>query len=392
MSALALAFSYLLSPSAKAPEFDIKKLDPIVKRCEETATDCLVVMVDGKVVLDKWFADKPMRIESMSATKSVVNLAVGLLVKEGKLKSVDEPVSKFYPDYKGGGKEKVTVRHLLDHTSGIEAKPDTGDIYSSSDFVQNALEKPLTEEPGTRFFYNNRAVNLLAGVIGKAASERMDKYLDRKLFKRLGITDWAWTFDKAGNPHGMSGFQVRPQDMAKIGQFVLEGGQGLLPDKWVEQSVKESPLSLKWGKPCGWLWWPILENMGEGYDDSVFEAWKKAGIRPELIDKVRPLKGKIFKERQDMYAAFRDCFKDDPEGMKEINDFFVKGKAIVCTSLATGPVHSYTASGYLGQYMVIVPSAKLVAVRMRKYRQETEEEMRKRTFFDFHQMVDQATR
>lgn len=379
------ALTLAANPTAS---LDAKRLEALVHQCEITKSDCLVVMVDGKVVVDKWFGAKPGRIEAMSATKSMLNLAIGMLIKNGKIKNVDETVHRFFPKYTGGGRDAVTIRHLLEHTSGIEARPDTADIYSSRDFVKNALDKPLTTPPGSEFFYNNRAVNLLAGVVGKAGGERLDLYLKRKILNRLGIKDYRWSLDGAGNPHGMAGFQVRPEDFAKIGEFVRNGAGGLLPDGWIVDSTKPTERSLKAGAVCGRLWWPILDKAGLGVDDGLLQAWHDVGVRQALIDKMVPLKGKLYDTLEEYFAAFREQFKGDDSGLDEVNKFFMDNKVRAASSLASGNVHSYSARGYLGQYLVIVPSAHLVAVRMRRPVSETEQEAWPRAFDQFPVLVD----
>ena len=84
----------------------------------------------------------------MSATKSIVSLAIGRLIDSGKITSLDQPVSDFYPEWKQGRKKLITVRHLLNHTSGIQNPPITTEIYASPDFVQLALAAELCRRAG----------------------------------------------------------------------------------------------------------------------------------------------------------------------------------------------------------------------------------------------------
>jgi CubicO group peptidase (beta-lactamase class C family) len=146
----------------------------------------------------------------------VVSLAVGLLLDEGRIKSLDQPVSDFYPEWRQGAKRRITIRHLLTHTSGLQnAQHTSEEIYPSGDFVQLALAAELTSEPGTAGAYNNKAVNLLAGVVEQASGQKLDAYLRERLFTPLGIVAFEWSRDDAGNPHAMSGLQIRPRDFAR---------------------------------------------------------------------------------------------------------------------------------------------------------------------------------
>jgi len=106
-------------------------LKALVDGAKASQSDTFLVMRDGKVLADyrrPGAAAAP--IDMMSCTKSLVGLAVGRLVTQGKLKSVDEPVSDFYPEWKQGNKAKITIRMLLNHTSGLQNVADTrAEIY-----------------------------------------------------------------------------------------------------------------------------------------------------------------------------------------------------------------------------------------------------------------------
>ena len=113
-----------------------RALKRIVKRAEASESDALIIWKEGELV-GEWFFDKPRgRIEAMSATKSVVVLAFGLLLSDGRLKSLDEPVCNFYPEWKQGLKSRITIRHLLTQMSGLQCERRTTAIYQAPDFVQ----------------------------------------------------------------------------------------------------------------------------------------------------------------------------------------------------------------------------------------------------------------
>ena len=96
----------------------------------------------------------------MSATKSVVALAIVLLLDEGKLASLDEPVSNIFAEWKQGRKRDITVRMLLDHTSGLQNVANAGEeLEAAPDLVKLALAAELSSDPGTTFSYNTKATN-----------------------------------------------------------------------------------------------------------------------------------------------------------------------------------------------------------------------------------------
>lgn len=245
---------------AKAAGIDPAALERLLKRAEETHTDALVILKDGKLVGDWRFGKTAEPIEVMSVAKSVASLAIGNLLYKSKIRSLDEPVSTFLPEWKEGPKKAVTIRHLLNHTSGLQANPNAQEVYQSKDIVKLALDAGLAKEPGTDFFYNNKAVNLLGAVVEKAAGKKLDEYMRDEVYAPLGITRFSWMRDEAGNPHVMAGVKLDALDAAKLGQLMLDGGvyQGrrIVSAEWAREAVTAAQSLNPTG---GLLWWVVPE-------------------------------------------------------------------------------------------------------------------------------------
>jgi len=280
---------------AAAMAVDPGALDALQKRAAELDTDVLVVMVDGKVVLQKWLVGKPRKLIAASVTKSVVALAIGRLVTLGKLR-VDQPVADFYPEWRQGRKKRITIKHLLTHTSGLQAKSDEEEIGISPDLVQLALAAELVTDPGTTFEYNDKAMAILAGIVEKVAGKRLHVFVRAEIFAPLGIVDTGWTLDPAGNPYAMGGLEIAPIDLAKIGQLMLDGGrwQGreILSPGW----VKEATTSSEKNPEYGYLWWLYRDAQGavvgfgaqghQGQHLAVFPAERLVAVRMRDIRRV----------------------------------------------------------------------------------------------------------
>lgn len=345
----------------KVAGIDPAALDRLVKRAEETHSDALVVLKDGKLVGDWRFGKTAGPIEAMSATKSIVSMAIGRLVTAGKLR-IDEPVATFFPEWRGTPKEKITVRHLLDHTSGLQTNPTTEEIYASRDVVRVALDAPVASEPGAAFFYNNKAVNLLAGVIEKVSGKKLDEYLRDEVFAPLGVTRFSWMRDASGNPHGMAGLQLDALDLAKTGQLMLDEGalQGrrLLTVEWVRESVQkgEEP------RRSGLLWWPLAAWTRSEVTDETLDAWRKGGADPVFVDKMATLRGKPITSEGD-FAPLLDGLFGAGQGVQAYMTN-VRAKGLPGLKSTSGPVVGFSANGYLGQYLAVLPASRLVVVRM----------------------------
>jgi CubicO group peptidase (beta-lactamase class C family) len=349
----------------------------------------VVIVKDGKLVADWTFGKPEGPIEAMSATKSIVSLAIGSLIDQGKIKSLDQPVSDFYPEWKRGRKRQITIRHLLNHTSGLENKPITREIYDSPDFVQFALAAELGDDPGSRFSYNNKAVNLLAGIVLKTSGRRMDTYIGEEIFKPMAITQFQWSLDPAGNPQAMAGLQIRAIDLAKIGQMMLDGGKWketrIVSEEWVRISTSQPGQGL--APTCGLLWWLIPDREVYAIDDAMIADLKSFGPTEESVRKAEALRDKEF-DLEGVWAALRPITQKDDvvkHKLKKLDDQISNTGKPRPKRVAQGGFIGYEAQGYRGQYLMVIPKHKIVAVR--QLRSPKIDLFRTDDFGEFRQMV-----
>jgi CubicO group peptidase (beta-lactamase class C family) len=183
----------------------------------------------------------------------------------------------YFPDYetfRTAEKEKVTIEFLLSMTSGIEwnegdvplTNPDNdlARLIRSSDPIGFILQKPIVTEPGTTYYYKGGDTNLLGEIVKRATGLNADRFSRERLFSKLGITDYYWTyFPLAPDVVYVSGdLYLRPRDMAKFGLLFLDEGvwQGerIISKEWVKQSTREY-ISLRGtingATAYGYQWW-----------------------------------------------------------------------------------------------------------------------------------------
>lgn len=337
----------------------------IAQRSSDTRSDAVLVLRNGEVLLDRHTGTAPAPIELMSVTKSVVALIVGRAVTQGHITSVDQPVSDWYPEWKQGRKRAITLRMLMNHTSGLQDLQTTSEeIYPAPDFVQLALAAELRSDPGKDFAYSNKATNLIAGIVERATGEPMDTYAGRELFAPLGITRWTWTRDKAGNPHAMSGLQLAARDAATLGRLVLDrgtwGNETLIDATYIDAMLAASARTPE----VGMLWWRKPEWTRFSADDRTFAMLEKAGIDAALVAALRPLGGQHFDDFTALDAAAEKAI--GPNWRERWHRDVVATTGIGpwrAFNADTGPIGAYQASGYLGQSIVVIPSTRLVGVR-----------------------------
>lgn len=236
-------------------------LDGLIVAAEAAHSDVLLVTKDGSLLCERHFGGKDDAIHLMSVTKFVTAMAVALLLDEGKIDSLDAPLSTWFPEWGEGGKARVTLRHVLAHTSGIAQGGTAKALNQAGDKVAYVRALELSDAPGTKFSYNNEAAALLTGVIRAAAGKPTDVYLNERLFGPLGIEDYVWDRDGAGNALTYAQLQMRARDVAKLGLLLLNDG------KWKDRQVFPAQAIERLSTPgselyegCGLLWGLVREG------------------------------------------------------------------------------------------------------------------------------------
>ncbi|MBF8963460.1 serine hydrolase [Pontibacter sp. FD36] len=222
---------------------------------------------------------------SFSVAKSIVSILVGIALKEGTIQSIDQPVSDFLPDFREGAKAKITLRHLLWMSSGLNWDESYGnpfsvttEAYYGSDLKKVIRRLEAVEEPGQAFSYKSGDTQILAFVLEAATGQRLADYAEEKLWRPLGAEQKAeWSIDHPlGNEKAYCCFFSNARDFARIGQLYLQKGvwQGdtLVSPQYVQASLTPSGLTdANTGDPTrhyGYQWWLLPDYKGQ----SIFYA------------------------------------------------------------------------------------------------------------------------
>jgi CubicO group peptidase (beta-lactamase class C family) len=225
------------------------------------------------------------------------------------------------------------------------------------------LNAKLVFEPGSNFQYNNGAVDFLGVVFKQAAGVGMDAYLDSRLFQKLDMVGASWLKDTEGTPRGAGELMIRPVDLAKVGELMLDGGiwsgQRLLTKEWVKRSVEAGQT---YEEDCGFLWWRE-GTFAFVLSDQVLAAWRRLGF-DAAAKSARGLLGKKFSSYADYSAAVRDAVgaSEAPRLMEAITSH---DHVPFVARVKDGAVTGFSARGWLGQFLVVLPEQHVVAVRMR---------------------------
>jgi CubicO group peptidase (beta-lactamase class C family) len=379
---LILVLSFFLSYTCCGQPIDYAKINSLLFKAEATHSEAVIIFKDNKLVVEKYFGLGTLtkKIETMSCTKSIVGLAIACLLSDHLIENLDVPVCNFYPEWRQGAKKDITLRHLTNMTSGMQNNPNASiEIYPSRDFVQLALASELSSKPGQVWEYNNKAINLIAGVILKITGQRMDKYIAERLFKPLDIVDYNWQLDSVGNPHVMAGCQLMPNDFVKLGLLVcnngLYNGKLIISKEHIAELFSPSKLNPGYGL----LWWIDYEHINTIVDDEIIHTLIKANVDQVFIDKVIQLKGE-YASRKAYFDKVVSIFGANP--WEYINTTL--GSNLQIRKRKYNGQMTYRADGYLGNYIIVCPSKNLVAIRMISHDSFTSDTD---NFEDFEKMI-----
>ena len=234
--------------------------------------DDVVMARNGKLVVDDYYYGRtPATLHTFqSCTKSITALVVGCLVDRGLIGSLDEQVWPLFIDRSElrwvAQRYDVTVRQLLTMSAHLvwneevhytDPSNDNTRMNASGDLIGYVLSRALQDHRDPKLFeYQSGLTILLGEVIRRVVGRAVDDVAAEMLFGPLGITDFRWLSNPDGTKHTGGGLCLRPRDMAKIGQMMLDGGrwQGhqVLSAEWIAQATSVQTAAP--GVNCGFSW------------------------------------------------------------------------------------------------------------------------------------------
>jgi CubicO group peptidase (beta-lactamase class C family) len=246
----------------------------------------MLIMRRGKLVLEAYWNgyDKNAQQDLRSATKSITSLLVGIAIDQKFIKGIDEPLRAYLgPVYPNAPalQQNITLEDLLTMRSGLacndrdEGSPGQEDrMYRERDWVGYFLNLPTVSPAGQATHYCTGGAVALGRVISEASKRSVPTFADEFLFGPLGIKEAHWSdFDNHKQTDTGGHLSLRPQDMVRIGQLVLQGGtwngHQLLPRAWIEQSTNEHT-RIDGGKIYGYLWWRLLIPYHDSHVSAIF--------------------------------------------------------------------------------------------------------------------------
>jgi CubicO group peptidase (beta-lactamase class C family) len=212
----------------------------------------LIVCRNGEIIAEEYTNYNSYGADSikniMSVTKTFTGVLVGLAIEKGYIESVNDPISRYltgvvtFPDEI---KAEITIDQLLKMTFG-HAWNGTSSLslfeecfVESEDNLQFIIDLPLVAAPGTVFNYSDGASHLLSAIITRATGISTLDFAAENLFDPLGITEYEWSTDDRGYQMGAAYLCIKPRDMVKFGNMILNkgkyDGKQVIPESWIDE-------------------------------------------------------------------------------------------------------------------------------------------------------------
>jgi CubicO group peptidase (beta-lactamase class C family) len=214
----------------------------------------LLVMRRGEVV----FEDYPNEggaergWELASGTKSFTGVVAAAAIQDDLISSWDERCADTLTEWRNDDRRRITIRHLLSLTSGIEGGP-----IARPPTYADALAQPAGAAPGERFAYGPTPFQIFGEILRRKTNADPLAYLQRRMLDPLDIEPARWRRGADGMPHLPSGAALTARDWARFGWFVMQGGEGRVDRAALAQCFEGSRANPGYGLS----WWLLRDGL-----------------------------------------------------------------------------------------------------------------------------------
>ena len=244
-------------------------------------SDGMIVLHKNEMVYENYWLgnNENKRHISWSVAKSFISALVGIAYEEGLIDSLDDPVTKYLDDFKETGYDGVTIKDILQMSSGVLFNEDYADYDSDINRFGRAVatgtsmrdfSKTLTRErePGTYMHYVSINTQVLGFLLQEVTNKSISQYLYNKIWNPLGMEDSAYfILDDVKDEFALGGLNATLRDYAKFGLLYLQNGRWndnqIISNQWIEDSHSTDGIHLvpgeretssnPWG--YGYQWW-----------------------------------------------------------------------------------------------------------------------------------------
>ena len=248
---------------------DIETLEKI----EAFEPVAFLILKDGRIIFEKYWENygPESMSNSFSMAKSIVGLLIGAAIDDGYIKSIEQPVSDFIPEFVNEKNKDLKIKDVLTMSSGLNWDESYGTLFNTTTnaYYGNNIKKliyglEVIDKPGVGFKYLSGNTQLLAMVVEAASGRKISEYASEKFWKPMGAeNDALWCLD---NENGMEKafccFNSNARDFARWGQLILNNGtwngDTLISPEYIQASIHPANLTDETGNKInyyGYQWW-----------------------------------------------------------------------------------------------------------------------------------------
>ena len=285
-----------LKPEPWAKSNVYGKLNPpkvLIEKAINYETSALLVIQNDSILYEQYYDgyDAQTVSNSFSMAKSFTGLLIGCALKDGHIKSLDQTVGNFIPEFNKEPYNIITIRHLLMMSSGLDFKESYGSLfgwpakaYYGKDVNATVFNAPKINEPGSVYEYKGGDTQLLGMILEKATGKRASDYATERLWQKIGAENKAyWSLDVENGMEKVSCcYYASAHDFARFGKLCMQygnwNGEQLIDSNFIAESITLSKTITKDGKPntqYGYQWW-VMNYKG-------LDVFYARGIRGQYI-------------------------------------------------------------------------------------------------------------
>ncbi|HSY77201.1 MAG TPA: serine hydrolase [Bacteroidia bacterium] len=252
-------------PWPMAADYNKKTIsDSLLEQMKKYQTIAYVIVKNDSLRYEQYWDgySDTSHTNSFSMGKSITSILCGIAIAEGKIKSVDEHVSDFLPEYKKGMDSLLTIKDLLEMGSGINFGESyispfsyPAEAYYSNDIMKYTLKYKVDSMPGQKFKYLSGNTTLLGYCVSKAVGMSLSDYASEKLWQPIGAEQPAyWSIDHEGGlEKAYCCFNSNARDFAKIGELYLNLGSVYRYDSYMDSTGTHQTVSCRGIVPRDWV-------------------------------------------------------------------------------------------------------------------------------------------
>ena len=244
---------------------------------EMTGTSAFLIIRNDSILFEKYYNDyhRDSLSQIFSLTKAITTTLIGIAIDEGKIESIEQPVSDFIPEFANDDRSKIKVKHMLQMTTGLNFNDRKNLIKLSRLYYHNNAKKYMYKigmkyDPGINFDYSSMTTFMLGHVLEVATGQSFAEYLQEKLWEPLEMKNSALmnVTKKAGDAQAFGGLASTAIDIAKFGRLYLNkgnwNGQQLVSEDWISHAnIRDTTEGSWWGYNYGF--WMNTNRELEGY-------------------------------------------------------------------------------------------------------------------------------